>query len=331
MIAVLILIAVLLLLANALFVAAEFVVVAARQSRMLELADRDPRARLVLAAMADVTGTLAAAQLGVTMASIGLGFTADAAVEQAVGPALSHVEWLPPGAVHAIGAVAAVVIVATAHSILGEMVPRNLALTSPDRAALWLIPVVRPFARLVRPAARALQWMADRIVMTLGVEPLREGAESYDVEEISGMLELSAREGSIARPDQELMTRAVRFASRTVEQVMVPWSEVTFVHEDATREDIERAAASSEHPRLPVVATDGRVRGYVHVLDVTRSGEWPVRPVIEVPRDQRLVPLFEELRHVSQRLAIVVGDDGELLGMLTLDDLLDDLLLDEIA
>lgn len=330
MTAVLLLIGVLLLLANALFVAAEFVVVAARQSRMTELAERDPRARLVLAAMRDVQGTLAAAQLGVTMASIGLGFTADAAVEQSLGPLLEHAVDLPAGAVHAIGAVVAVVVVTIAHSVIGEMVPRNLALTSPDRAALWLIPVVRPFARLVHPAAQALTWMANRIVEALGVQPRREGGEAYDVEEIAGMLELSAREGAIARPDQELMTRAVRFASRTAEQVMVPWTEVTAVREGAGREEIERAAAASGHARLPVLHAGG-VRGYVHVLDIVKDGHWPIRPVMQVRPEQPLVPLFEELRHVSQRLGIVVRDDGELVGMLTLDDLLDDLLLDEIA
>lgn len=325
----LILVAVVLLLANALFVAAEFVIVAVRRSRMLELADRDPRARLVLAAMHDVRATLASAQLGVTMASIGLGFTADAAVEAALGPLLSGLP-LPGAAVHVAGGTVAVVIVAAAHSILGEMVPRNLALVSPDRAALWLIPVVRPFAQLVYPAARALTWMADQIVLALGVEPQREGAESYDVEEIAAMLELSAREGAIATPDQELMTRAVRFASRTVEDVMVPWDQVTAVPDGASKEEIERAAAQSGHPRLPVVS-DGRVRGYVHVLDVAKGDEPQVRPVMEIPRGTRLVPLFEELRHVSQRIGVIIGEGDEPIGLVTLDDLLDDLLLDEIA
>lgn len=316
-----------LLLANAIFVATEFALVAARWSRMQALATAgDARARTAMRAMRDLPGTLAAMQLGITMASIGLGFTAEAAVETSAVPLLVRLLPLPEALLHLLGGALALGIVVAAHVLLGEMVPKNVAIAAPERSALWLGPLVRPFALLVRPAVRLLTALANLLLLALRVQPRSELSSAFGVEDIADMLELAGREGAIHGADRALLDRAIRFANRGVQEVMVPWGQVSAIPESAPPADVERVAAESGHTRLPVVR-DAEVLGFIHVLDVQRpAGERRLRPVLRVSRSRRLLGVFEELRHHSRRLAIVVDDDGRPLGLLTLEDLLDELL-----
>jgi CBS domain containing-hemolysin-like protein len=326
MTALLLFVGLLLLFANAAFVAAEFAVVAARESRLQQLAGRDPRARAALSGMRNVTGTLAATQLGITMASIGLGFTAEAAVEASLAPLVGAVLPLAPEVVDAVGIAAALAVVAAAHILLGEMVPKNLAVAAPLRTALWLLPPVRAFSVLVRPAVVALAGAAAGLLRLVGLEPQAELRTGYDVRDIGDMLEIAEREGSVGRAEQELLGRAVEFARRTASEIMVPWSQVTSVEEGTPVSEVERVAVASQHSRLPV-RRGPEVVGFVHVLDLpAASDDPPVRPLLEVRPGARLVDVFDQLRQHSHDVAVVREEASEPLGIVTLGDLVDDLL-----
>ena len=325
MTALLLLVGLLLLLANAVFVAAEFALVAARRSRMQELAaEGDGRARTVLAAMGDLPRTLAATQLGITMASIGLGFTVEATVEASLVPALEHALPLPDALLQVASAALALGTVVAAHTVLGEMVPKNLAVTSPERSAIWLGPLIRPFAVAVRPAVLMLSGLASALLRALRVEPRSELA-AHGMEEIGDMMRLAGREGAIDPADRELLERALRFADMEVEDVMVPWDQVTLVSVGTSAAEAERLLIASDHSRLPVLK-DGEVLGFVNVLDLQGAvAELPLNPVLLVSRSRRLVEVLEDLRQTSGRLAVVMGDTGDPIGMVTLEDLLQEL------
>ena len=325
MTALLLFVGLLLLLANAVFVAAEFALVAARRSRMQELAaEGDGRARTVLAAMGDLPRTLAATQLGITMASIGLGFTVEATVEASVVPALEHALPLPDALLRVSSAALALGTVVAAHTVLGEMVPKNLAVASPERSAIWLGPLIRPFAVAVRPAVLMLSGLARALLRALRVEPRSELA-AHGMEEIGDMMRLAGREGAIDPAERELLERALRFADMEVEDVMVPWDQVTLVSAGTSAAEAERLLIASDHSRLPVLK-DGEVLGFVNVLDLqTLETELPLHPVLAVSRSSRLVEVFEDLRQTSERLAVVMGDTGHPIGIVTLEDLLQEL------
>ena len=320
-------IGVLLLLANAIFVAAEFAFVAARQPRLQALAAQGKgRASIALAAMRDLPRTLAATQLGITMASIGLGFTTEAALEASVVPLLEHALAVPDAVLQVVAGGLSLGAVVSAHTLFGEMVPKNLAIAAPERSALWLGPLMRPFALAARPAVHVLTAAANALLRALGVEPRSELEATHSVEDVADMVELAAREGVIERADRELLDRAIRFAGMAVEQVMVPWGQVTSVEESMFRAEMTEIAIRAGQSRLPVLR--GReVLGFVHVLDLLRPGaELPLQPVLRVPPSRRLVDLFEDLRLQSRRPAVVIGEAGQPLGLVTLEDLLAELL-----
>jgi CBS domain containing-hemolysin-like protein len=150
------------------------------------------------------------------------------------------------------------------------------------------------------------------------------------VEDIADMLELAGREGAIDRADRELLDRAIRFAGMEVEQIMVPWDRVTSVEESMSLAEMRQIAVGAGHSRLPVLS-GGEVLGFVHVLDLQQpAAELPVQPVLQVPCSRRLVDLFEDLRHQSRRLAVVMDEAGHPLGSVTLEDLLAELLGEEL-
>jgi CBS domain containing-hemolysin-like protein len=327
MTALLLLLGLLLLAANGFFVAAEFALVAARRSRMQELAANGRRqARIVLALMSDLPRTLASTQLGITIASIGLGFTVESLLEAAVVPVLERSLPLPDALLQVVSGTLALGTVVAAHTVLGEIVPKNLAIATPERSALVLAPPVRAFTAALGPAVRVLTALATVVLRLIGVEPRSEVAADHGLEGIEDMLRLAAREGAIGGADRQLLDRALRFADRTVEAVMIPWREVTAITAEASRAEAEQLLIASGHTRLPVLR-EGEVLGFVNILDLQRStAGLPLHPVLRVAPSCRLVDVFEELRHVSGRLAVVMDDAGRPAGIVTLEDLLEELL-----
>lgn len=257
----------------------------------------------MLAAMGDLPRTLAGTQLGITVASIG--FTVEAAVEMSVVPALEQALPLPDSLLHLTSAALALSTVVASHTLLGEMVPKNLAVASPERSALWLGPLIRPFAVAVRPAVLVLSGLADAVLRVLRVEPATELAASHGVQEISDMLRLAGRAGVVEAVEHEMLERALRFARMAAGDVMVPWGEVTAVQAGTLTAEVERLLISSGHSRLPVLERR-EVLGFVNILDLQRTlTELPLRPVLSVHRSRRLVDVFEDLRQSSGRLAVV--------------------------
>jgi CBS domain containing-hemolysin-like protein len=328
------LVAVLLLAANGVFVAAEFALVAVRRTRIDQLAaEGDTRAKSAQRALRDLSFMLSASQLGITMASLGLGFVAEPAIARLLEGPL-HQFGIPAAATHSIAFAIALTTVVFFHMVLGEMVPKNIAIAEPERTALWLAAPMRAFTVAFGPLIRGLTALANRGLRLLGVEPRDELVVAHTGEEIAGMLAVSRREGLLEEVGHRLMSGALGFADEPVAAVMVPRGEVAAVGAGSTIEQIERRVIDTGHSRLPVFGRNlDDVIGFVHakdLLDITgphRRRPLPpslVRRMLVVPGDQPLQTVLRSMRRARMHFALVVDGDGRTAGIVTLEDVLEE-------
>lgn len=348
MIVYLLLITFLLVLLNGFFVAVEFALVGSRRAKLEALAaDGNRRAATALDASSDLTMHLAGAQLGVTMASLGIGFFGEPTMSHLVESAILAVGInLPDGVVSTIGLVIGLGIVVFCHMVLGEVVPKNLSLAGPERALLRLAPISRLYLKIFRPAVRLLQTMANFGVRRFHVEPRDELTSAHTAEELALMLAESHEEGLIEEFAHDLMAGVLDFGGRTVEAVMVPRDDILTVPRTATVADVERAIVESGHSRIPVVDAGDRdavdtILGFVHAKDLLTLGADDqarllplrlVRRMLVVPTDRSLEQLLVSMRRERVHVALVRDADNRTAGVATLEDLLEELvgeILDE--
>ena len=326
------LVAVGLLLANAFFVGAEFAIMSARRSQMEPLAAAGSRsARTVLWAMEHVSLMLACAQLGITVCSTGLGVVAEPAIAHAVeGPLTSM--GLPAEAAHIVGFAVALAIVVYLHVVIGEMVPKNLAISRPGRAALLFGPPLVVVSRVVSPLIKVLNWLANGILRLVGVQPKDEVASAFTVEEVAAIIEHSRQEGLI---DDEpgLLTGALEFSDATAGDVMIPREKLVALPLGCSPDDVERAVARTGFSRFPVTDEAGVAMGYVHVKDVLDAeGDARLAPVAvsrvrslaEVAPDDEVEAALAVMQRSGAHLA-KVRDGGVDLGVLFLEDIIEEL------
>ncbi|TRW43844.1 hemolysin family protein [Georgenia yuyongxinii] len=328
------LIAVLLLIGNAFFVGAEFAIMSARRSRVEPLAEQGSRAaRTVLGAMENVTLMLACAQLGVTLCSTGLGVVAEPALAKLVEGPLVAVG-LPVGASHVLGFTLALVLVVYLHVVVGEMVPKNLAVTSPERAALLLAPPLVLLSKVLHPIVAGLNWVANGILRLVGVEPKGEVASAFTAEEVGAIVERSRAEG-VLQDDLGLLTGALEFSQETAARVMVPPASLVTLPLDCSPEAVEHEVARTGYSRFPLVDDDGDLAGYLHVKDVLYAdGEarrrpvpgWRVRALASVAPEDEVEDALAAMQRSGAHLARVVRPGTkEVAGVVFLEDILEEL------
>ena len=321
-----------LLILNAFFVAAEFAVISARRSQLEPLADAGSRrARTALRAMENVSVMLACAQLGITVCSLGLGAVAEPVMADLIERPLGSAG-LPESAVHAIAFALGLAIVVYLHVVVGEMVPKNLALAGPDRSALAFAPILLFVGRIARPVISALNAVAGGILRLLRVELKDELVSAYTVEEVHSIVTESTREGLLI-DEHGLLTGALEFSERVAADVMVPMDKVVTVEAGSTPADVERIVTRTGFSRFPVIR-DGAVIGYLHLKDLLYADD--ERHQLPVP-DKRIRTLVsvgnadevEDVLHTMQRagshLARVVDAGGMTAGVVFLEDVLEEL------
>ena len=333
--------AALLLLANAFFVAVEFALIASRRTALEPLIEQgDRRARRAIAAIRELNLQLAGSQLGITMASLGLGAVAEPAFAHLVESGLEALGLdLPEGLVHGIGFTVALAIVVFLHMVIGEMAPKNIAIAAPERTLLALSGANRLYVTLFRPVIRALNALANLGMRSLGVEPRDELATAHTPEELARLLAESREEGILGATTHELMTGALRFGHREVASVLVPRDRIVAVRRAATVAEAERLVVDSGVSRLLVLDDDRTVTGFVHAKDLlTVPNEARSRPV-PLARIRRVLVLDEtmpldralvEIRRARTHLAAVVDADRAFVGLVTLEDVLEALVGDII-
>jgi CBS domain containing-hemolysin-like protein len=329
-----VLVALVLLVLNAFFVGAEFALLSARRSQIEPLAQAGSRsARTALRAMEQVSLVMAGAQLGITVCSLGLGAVGEPAVAHLLEPVF-HALRVPDAALHPVSFVVAMSIVVYLHVVLGEMVPKNIALAGPTRAALVLAPPIMLVVIVLRPAIRLLNLAANGILRLIRVEPKEEVSSSYTREEVAALVEESRGEGMIAADEYDRLAGALGFTEKTVSTVLMPVEGLSTVLRGSTAADVEALCAATGFSRFPVADPDGTLLGYLHIKDVLESDEerrqrpvddkW-VRPFATVGPDDLLHEALESLQVRGAHMARVVRRDGEVLGLVTLEDVLEEL------
>ena len=326
-----------LLVANGFFVAAEFALIAARRTRIEQLAEEgDGRARVAFGLIRELSLMLSASQLGITMASLGLGFVGEPAVAQLLeGP--FHDLGLPEGATHTVSFIVALTIVVFLHMVVGEMVPKNIAISDPEKVVRWLAIPMRGFVSVFRPVIGASNATSNACLRLLGIEPRDELAAAHTAEEIASMLVDSRNEGLLKEFEHRLLTGALGFAERRVGSVMVPREDIVAVPAGATPDQIEAVVLESGHSRIPVygVSLDD-VLGFVHAKDLLRIDPADrrraipsrhVRRMLVVPGDRTLQQLLLSMRRNRLHFALV-REDGRTTGIITLEDVLEQLVGD---
>ena len=339
-----------LLAANAFFVGAEFAIMSARRSQMEPLAAAGSRsAKTVLWAMEHVSLMLACAQLGITICSTGIGVVAEPAIAHAIEEPLMAMG-LPAGASHVVGFTIALGIVVYLHVVIGEMVPKNLAVTSPERAALWFGPPLVFISRVISPLIRLLNWVANLVLRAVGVQPKDEVASAFTAEEVASIVERSRAEGLIV-DELGLLTGAIEFSDATARDVMIPRDRLVSLPLGCTPDDVERAVARTGFSRFPVVSADGVVAsegvagaegadqalgsavGYLHVKDVLYAEDderyepvprMRVRNLAVVAPDDEVEETLAAMQRSGAHLACVMAG-REQLGVVFLEDILEEL------
>ncbi len=326
---------------NGVFVAAEFALVSVRQTRIAQLAHAgSARARLVQQALAQLDTYIAATQLGITMASLALGFIGKPAIATVLEPLFARVL---PGAnvgltAHGVALVLAYAIATALHIVIGELAPKSIALQRAEATALWVTPPLNLFLKVFYWPIRALNGVGNGLVRLIGLRPAAGHAAVHSVEEL-GLLVRSSREAGVLEEQQERMVAGVfDFGERQASRVMTPRTEMEAVPVTIGLPELTERAAAGRHSRLPVYAGDlDNILGVVHVKDVLRvvrdrraaRAPFDVRPLMRpvpfVPDSVPLDELMAELRRERAHLAVVIDEFGGTAGLVTLEDLLEEI------
>ena len=328
--------AVALIVANGYFVAAEFAFVASRRSKFQELADEgDRKSRRAIRVQKRLSFMLSGAQLGITVMSLGLGFIAEPAIANAIEPLFDNMG-LSESASHAVALAIALTLATVGHMVFGELAPKNLAIAKPERVARSLASSTLLFMRAAGPIIRLFDRSANWLLRLFGVEPVEELRAAVSAEELDLIVDTSAETGHLSMKQAALLDRAIDFAELEASDAMIPWNRVVTIESDATAADL-RALMASAHSRFPVVGEDGAIEGVVHAKDllgvpVDRRGDTRVRELVRdvlvVPEAAGLRIVLRELRSHSTEMAVVIDEYGAPAGVVTLEDVVEELVGD---
>jgi CBS domain containing-hemolysin-like protein len=329
-----VLLAVVLLAFNAFFVGAEFALVSARRSQIEPRAQEGSRmARTTLTAMENVSLMMAGAQLGITICSLGLGAVGEPAVAHLLEPLLDALH-VPHDLLHPIAFVIALAVVVFLHVVLGEMVPKNIALAGPDRAALVLGPPMFAIVTVLRPLIVALNAIANGTLRLIRIEPKDEVSSTYTREEVAALVEESHGEGLLESDEYDRLAGALGFTEKTVAAVLMPTESLTTVRRGSTVAEVEALCAATGFSRFPVASEDGELVGYLHIKDVletdparrerTVEDKW-IRSFAPVTTADALHEALETLQRRGAHMARVVDPSGATLGLATLEDVIEEL------
>jgi CBS domain containing-hemolysin-like protein len=318
--------------ANGFFVAAEFSIVAVRKTRIDQLITEGHRGALaVRRAVTDPDRYIAATQLGITMASLGLGWIGEPALAAMIQPAFTFLpEYLAESTAHSIAVAVAFTIITTFHIVFGELTPKWIALERAEATALLIVKPTELFMRALWPFIRLMHGMARAVITAFGIRNADSRAMVHSEEELKMLVTASQEAGVLEEHEEQMLHRVFGFADLNAGQVMVPRTELVAIPIDATREEVVSLIARYDHTRLPVYRADlDHVIGILHVTDLLRAiatnGDVNVaalsREALTVPETLGADDLLVEMRRRGVREALVIDEYGGTAGLVTFESL----------
>ncbi len=322
---------VVLLVANGFFVASEFAFTAASRHQLVARPSRSSRA--AVAAIDELSFTLAGAQLGITISSLLLGAVAEPAVAAMLEAAVGTVVEIPPQILHPVSLVIALAIVIFLHMVIGEMAPKNIAIADPERSSLTMALMFRAYASVFRPLIWILNGLANLGLRLVRIDPDEVG-EVHTADDLASMITAGRREGVVEEFAHRLLTGAIDLGELEATHVMVPRPDVVAVPTTTTLAELERVFTREGFSRIPVYADDlDDLRGFIHVKDLlgvdTDQLNRPIpagmlRELLVVPESVGVDRLLEDMRRRRNHLAIVIDEHGGTAGIVTMEDIVEE-------
>ncbi len=327
---------VVLVLANAFFVAAEFALVGARKTRLDEMGrSGDRKARLARRAVQSLDRYISATQLGITLASLGLGWIGEPALAGLIENGFS---WLPGSvatiATHGVASAIAFMIITILHIILGELVPKAISLLYPEMVSSWLAAPLMGFAWVMAGPIYVLNGTANRLLNALGINPPGETERLHSPEEIRMLVEQSTEGGSLGGQDARLLEGVFEFSEKTAQEVMTPRTQIAALNADLTVEAAADQVAVYGRSRYPVYTESlDEIIGVVHAKDIltalrSRPGQTIriiMRSPLFVPGTREVEDVLADMKRLKNHLAIVLDEYGGTAGLVTMEDLLEEI------
>ncbi len=316
-----------LILLNGFFVAAEYALVTVRRTRLKELADEGNRAaRAVVRITSDPPHFIAAMQLGVTLTSLAIGALGEAVLSDLFDA------WIGTF----VAVLLAFLVITFMHVVVGELVPKGLALSYSERIALGVSVPVRSFFFVFAPLIWILQRASEAAQRAIGIDPSRMEGEAHSEAELKMLLEMSTMHGEIEQDEREMLYKVFDFADKEASDVMVPRPDVVGISIEMSPEEALRAVLESPYTRYPVYRQNlDEITGILHVRDLVSALHDSaisdvelaalVRPAYVVPETKDLAALLAEFRRTNQHMSIVVDEYGSMVGVVTLEDLLEEI------
>ncbi len=324
-----------LLFVNGFFVSAEFALVKVRKTRLEQLVnDGNDQAKVALRLVNNVNKMLAAAQLGVTIASIALGWVAEATMVQLVTPIIQYV---PHGhiAVHAVAIPVSFLLVTYFHVLLGEQLPKCLALKHTEHFALLIAPPMEMFITILKPFVWLLQVSGDLLLKILRADT-EDASLIHSTEELDMLVDASYNEGVLNETEAEMLHNMFKFSDLMAKQVMIPRTDMICVPDDISYDEINKLALENGYTRYPVYEKENidKIIGFIHVKDLyaiaMTKEEYSVqsllRPIILIPETMTLDNLMMEFKKLHSQMAVVVDEYGGTSGLITLEDVLEEII-----
>lgn len=327
-----------LVLLNGFFVAAEFSLVRVRQTRLTQLVSEGNHksARYAQKVTRQLDAYLSACQLGITLASLGLGWVGEPAIAHYVEPVMAFFHF-PSYLVGPVSLAIAFAIITFLHIVIGELAPKSLAIQKPEATSLWTAGPLLFFFKLSYPLNRLLNGAANLFIRRLGIEPASESDFAHTEEEIRLLVNQSHKSGHIDQTELALVDNVFAFSERLAREIMIPRIDMICLYDDNTFEENLSIMRESRHSRFPVAHEDkDRLIGFVHTSDfylsalTTGQAELKdfLRPLLTVPESMEISHVLRLMQKRRSQLAIVIDEYGGTAGLLTMEDILEEIVGD---
>jgi CBS domain containing-hemolysin-like protein len=328
-----------LVLLNGFFVAAEFALVAVRRTRVEELMSQGVRrASAVRAAIENLDRSIAATQLGITLASIGLGFVAEPTLARVIEPVFAFLpETWGPVAVHSVAVTVAFILITFLHVIFGELIPKTLALQTPDSTALWVAKPMLVFIKLTRPLIVLMNGTGNAFLRWLGYRPATSESMIHSVEELALLVEDTQEAGLLDEDQAEVVQNVFRLSEKQVRACMVPREKMATLEVGMPPEKVLEAVRAGAHTRMPVYDRENDAYvGIVNTKDLfylfSLKGvvilEDAMYPSLYLKADETVANALRLFKKARRHMALVRDEDGKVVGLVTLEDILEEIIGD---
>ncbi|WP_018753353.1 hemolysin family protein [Paenibacillus sanguinis] len=323
---------------NGFFVAAEFSLVKVRQSRLTQLVrEGNRRANYALKVNHRLDTYLSATQLGITLASLGLGWIGEPAIsELLIEPLMHKIGATDPTLISTVSVAVGFAIITFLHIVMGELAPKSLAIQKSEETSLWLSWPLLMFYRLFLPVIWLLNAAANGVLRLVGIEPVNEHEAAHSEEEIRILMDQSARSGVIDKDEMKLMDNLFDFSDMLAREVMLPRTDMDCLYTNLSWEENMRIVAETKHSRYPVAVEDkDQIIGFVHITDLllpdsdkTLDLVEMVRPILNVPESMEVSHVLRLMQKKHSQLTLVVDEYGGTAGLLTAEEILEEIVGD---